>query len=84
MFFFHCFLRVCVCVCVCVLCIGYSFEETATTIQTHAICMFAPGLFSGEIIRCLGEPAVMLVGCILMIVLSAVALVSKQFCLTTF
>ena len=33
---------------------GYSFEETATTIQTHAMCMFAPGLFSGEIIRCIG------------------------------
>ena len=53
---------------------GFSFEETATTIQTHAMCMFAPGLFSGEIIRCIGEPAVMLLGCVLMVTHSFVAL----------
>jgi MFS family permease len=36
--------------------------------------MFAPGLFTGDLIRWIGEPAVMLVGCVLMIVHSVVAL----------
>lgn len=36
--------------------------------------MFAPGLFTGELIRWFGEPAVILLGCVSMIVHSAIAL----------
>lgn len=36
--------------------------------------MFLPGLFTGELIRWFGEPAVILVGCVSMIVHSAIAL----------
>ena len=36
--------------------------------------MFTPGLFTGDLIRWIGEPAVMLTGCASMIVHSAVAL----------
>lgn len=36
--------------------------------------MFAPGLFTGDVIRLVGEPAVMLTGCILMIAHSVIAL----------
>lgn len=46
---------------------GYRFEEIATTIQTHAVCMFAPGFVTGEVIRKIAEPAVMLVGAVLLL-----------------
>ena len=36
--------------------------------------MFLPGLFTGELIRWFGEPAVILVGCVSMIVHSVIAL----------
>ena len=53
---------------------GFGFEDTATTIQAHAVCMFAPGFFTGEVIAKLGEPAVMLVGTLMLLSHSATAL----------
>merc|ERR1712070_256819 len=53
---------------------GFGFEEIAMTIQTHAICMFAPGFVTGEAIRWKGEISVVVFGAIAMILHSVTAL----------
>ena len=52
---------------------GFGYPEAADVIKWHVIAMFAPGFFTGSLIRRFGVPQVMATGCALMFVTVAVA-----------
>jgi predicted MFS family arabinose efflux permease len=45
---------------------GFGYPESADVIKWHVVAMFAPGFFTGSLVRRFGPPRVILVGCILM------------------
>lgn len=53
---------------------GFEFGDTATVLQWHVIGMFAPGFFTGHLIRRFGVLTIMGVGVVLYLVCIAVAL----------
>jgi len=52
---------------------GFGYPQAADVIMWHVIAMFAPGFFTGSLLRRFGRERVMLVGCALMFVTVAVA-----------
>jgi len=42
---------------------GFGYPESADVIMWHVVAMFAPGFFTGNLIRKFGAPRVMLAGC---------------------
>ena len=42
---------------------GYGLSETVTTIQLHIVAMFVPGLVTGDLMRRVGRPFSILIGC---------------------
>jgi MFS family permease len=57
---------------------GLSFEDTAMVLQWHVIGMFAPGFFTGTLIKRFGTLTVMSVGVVLNLVCVAVALSGQE------
>jgi MFS family permease len=57
---------------------GHPFDRTALVLEVHVIGMFAPGFFTGALIRRLGTVAVMAVGTVLYALCVAVALSGVQ------
>lgn len=53
---------------------GFSFAQTATVLQWHVIGMFAPGFFTGSLIKRYGSPVIMAVGLFLNLVCIGIAL----------
>jgi MFS family permease len=45
---------------------GFGYPESADVIKRHVVAMFAPGFFTGGLIRRVGAPQVILAGCVLM------------------
>lgn len=45
---------------------GFGYPEAADVIKWHVVAMFAPGFFTGNLIRRFGAPQVILAGCTLM------------------
>jgi len=45
---------------------GFGYPEAADVIKWHVVAMFAPGFFSGSLVRRFGAPRVILAGCLLM------------------
>jgi MFS family permease len=45
---------------------GFGYPESADVIKWHVVAMFAPGFFTGSLIRRFGAPRVILAGCMLM------------------
>ena len=52
---------------------GFGYPQAADVIMWHVIAMFAPGFFTGALLRRFGKEKVMLAGCALMFVTVAVA-----------
>ena len=52
---------------------GFGYPQAADVIMWHVIAMFAPGFFTGALLRRFGKERVMLAGCVLMFVTVAVA-----------
>jgi predicted MFS family arabinose efflux permease len=52
---------------------GFGYPEAADVIKWHVIAMFAPGFFTGTLVRRFGPLRVMLAGCLLMFATVAVA-----------
>lgn len=52
---------------------GFGYPQAADVIMWHVIAMFAPGFFTGLLLRRFGKERVMLAGCALMFVTVAVA-----------
>jgi predicted MFS family arabinose efflux permease len=52
---------------------GFGYPQAADVIMWHVIAMFAPGFFTGALLRRFGRERVMLAGCVLMFVTVAVA-----------
>ncbi len=52
---------------------GFGYPDAADVIKWHVIAMFAPGFFTGALIRRFGVLQVMLVGCALMFVTVVIA-----------
>jgi predicted MFS family arabinose efflux permease len=52
---------------------GFGYPQAADVIMWHVIAMFAPGFFTGALLRRFGKERVMLAGCALMFVTVAVA-----------
>lgn len=52
---------------------GFGYPEAADVIKWHVIAMFAPGFFTGALMRRFGTSKVMLAGCGLMLVSIAIA-----------
>ncbi|HXF46972.1 MAG TPA: MFS transporter, partial [Burkholderiaceae bacterium] len=52
---------------------GFGYPEAADIIKWHVVAMFAPGFFTGTVVRRYGAPKVMLVGCVLMAATIAIA-----------
>jgi len=57
---------------------GLSFEDTAMVLQWHVIGMFAPGFFTGSLIKRFGTLTVMSVGVVLNLVCVVVALSGQE------
>jgi len=53
---------------------GFAFDDAAFVIQWHAFAMFAPGFFTGHLIRKFGVSAIIMVGCLLYLACVAVNL----------
>lgn len=53
---------------------GFAFTDAAFVIQWHAFAMFAPGFFTGHLIRKFGVTAVIMTGCLIYLVCMAVNL----------
>src|SRR5690606_17048084 len=53
---------------------GFQFGNTATVLQWHVIGMFAPGFFTGSLIKRFGALEVMAVGLLINVVCIVVAL----------
>lgn len=58
---------------------GFAFERTALVLEWHVIGMFAPGFFTGHLIRRFGVRAIMGVGLLLNAACVAVALAGVDF-----
>ncbi len=58
---------------------GYDFSETATVLQWHVIGMFAPGFFTGNLIKRFGTLKIMFVGVVLNGICIATALSGTDF-----
>ena len=52
---------------------GFGYPQAADVIMWHVIAMFAPGFFTGALLRRFGRERVMLAGCVLMFATVAVA-----------
>lgn len=52
---------------------GFGYPEAADVIKWHVVAMFAPGFFTGHLVRRFGVLKVMLAGCALMLVTVAIA-----------
>jgi MFS family permease len=52
---------------------GFGYPQAADVIMWHVIAMFAPGFFTGSLLRRYGRERVMLAGCALMLVTVGVA-----------
>lgn len=52
---------------------GFGYPEAADVIKWHVVAMFAPGFFTGNLIRRFGAPRVALSGCVLMFATVAIA-----------
>ena len=52
---------------------GFGYPQAADVIMWHVIAMFAPGFFTGALLRRFGNLPVILAGCVLMFVTVAVA-----------
>lgn len=66
---------------------GFSFPQTATVLQWHVIGMFAPGFFTGSLIKRYGSPLIMGIGLLLNLVCIGIALSGveiQQFMLALF
>lgn len=46
---------------------GFHFDDTATVIQWHVVAMFAPGFFTGNLIRRFGTVRIILAGTLMML-----------------
>jgi MFS family permease len=53
---------------------GYPFSDAAMVLQWHVVGMFAPGFFTGHLIKRFGAPRIMTVGVVLNVACIAVAL----------
>ncbi len=58
---------------------GYAHGESATVIQWHALAMFLPSFFTGNLIRRFGVLAVMIAGAVLMAACLAINLAGISF-----
>jgi MFS family permease len=45
---------------------GFGFPDSAEVIKWHVVAMFAPGFFTGSLVRRFGVPRVAMAGCLLM------------------
>ena len=52
---------------------GFGYPQAADVIMWHVIAMFAPGFFTGALLRRFGQLPVILAGCVLMFITVAVA-----------
>jgi MFS family permease len=52
---------------------GFGYPEAADVIKWHVVGMFAPGFFTGHLIRRFGVLKIMLVGCVLMFLTVGIA-----------
>jgi predicted MFS family arabinose efflux permease len=52
---------------------GFGYPDSADVIKWHVVAMFAPGFFTGALLKRLGQPQVMLAGCVLMFAAIAIA-----------
>jgi predicted MFS family arabinose efflux permease len=52
---------------------GFGYPQAADVIMWHVVAMFAPGFFTGSLLRRFGKEKVMLAGCALMLATVAVA-----------
>ena len=53
---------------------GFPFDDAALVLEWHVICMFAPGFFTGHLIKRFGVLTIMGVGVVLNLVCIAIAL----------
>jgi MFS family permease len=51
----------------------HPYASAALVIEWHVIGMFAPGLFTGHLISKFGSLKIMIVGCVLMLICTAIA-----------
>lgn len=58
---------------------GFSLDQTTQVIQSHIIAMYLPSLISGFLIERLGLYRFMLLGALLMVACSALAMISSAF-----
>ena len=58
---------------------GFEFASTATVLQWHVIGMFAPGFFTGSLIRRFGTLEVMSAGLVLNVICIVIALSGNDF-----
>lgn len=58
---------------------GFVFDHTATVLQWHVIGMYAPGFFTGSLIKRFGVLQVMTAGVVLNLLCVAVALMGLEF-----
>jgi len=52
---------------------GFGYPQSADVIKWHVVAMFAPGFFTGALIRRFGVHAIMFTGCLLMFAMTAIA-----------
>jgi MFS family permease len=52
---------------------GFGYPQSADVIKWHVVAMFAPGFFTGSLIRRFGTLPVMVAGCALMFAMMAIA-----------
>ncbi len=52
---------------------GFGYPDTADVMKWHVVGMFAPGFFTGNLIRRFGVLAIMLAGCVLMFLTVGIA-----------
>jgi predicted MFS family arabinose efflux permease len=52
---------------------GFGYPDTADVMKWHVVGMFAPGFFTGHLIRRFGVLAIMLAGCVLMFLTVGIA-----------
>ena len=57
---------------------GYGFDSTALVLEWHVIGMFAPGFFTGHLIKRIGTLPVMLMGVVLNLVCVGIALSGQE------
>ncbi len=58
---------------------GFSLDQTAVVIQSHIMAMYLPSLITGFLVERLGLFRIMLIGAVLMIACSGLAIVSVAF-----